>query len=68
MVELRLGEKSAGQFEDFIGTAQFLVLAFKGFDPFTFVGGHACSRTGIDFMLLHPGVERLGYAADLGGY
>jgi hypothetical protein len=31
-VELRLGEKSAGQLENLIGSAQFLVLSLQGFD------------------------------------
>ena len=67
-VELRLGKKSAGQFQDFIGTAQFLDLAFKGLDAITLVAGDAFAGTGINLTFFDPFVQGLGYATDLGRY
>ena len=59
------GEKSTGQFQDFIGTAQPLVFALKGLDAFTLIAGNAFAGTGINLAFFDPFVQGLGYAADL---
>ena len=66
-VELRLGKKSAGQFQDFIGTAQFLVLSLQGFDVLAFFTGDTLTQAGVDFQLANPFMQCLRNTADLGG-
>jgi hypothetical protein len=53
-VELRLGEKRAGQAQDFIILTQFPDLPFQLIDPLQFRRG--CSRTlaRITFVLTYP--------------
>ena len=65
-VELRLGKKSTGQLEDFIGTAQLLVLALQSFDTVTLFAGNAIAQPGVDFLFTDLFMQRLGDAADLG--
>ena len=65
-VELRLGEKRAGQLQNLIGFAQLAHLAFEILDALGLGSRDAFALAGIDFVLLHLGMQRLGHAADLG--
>jgi hypothetical protein len=47
-VELRLGEKRAGQLENLIGSAQFLVLTLQSLDAFALFAGDAIAQAGIN--------------------
>lgn len=53
-VKFRLGEKRAGQLQDFIGLLQFFDLALQVFDPLHLGGGHACTAPRIDLITLYP--------------
>jgi hypothetical protein len=66
-VELRLGEKRAGQLQNLVGSAQFFDLALQLLDPLGFGCGDAFSRACIDFGTLDPLVQGLRHAANLGG-
>ena len=65
-VELRLGEKRAGQLENLIGSAQLLDLALQGLHVRTFLCAQAFAYPGVNLLLLDPVVKRLRHAADLG--
>lgn len=64
-VEIRLGKKSTGQLQDFIGPAQFLDLALQRLYAFVLGLGGASPGAGIDLFTLGPLGERLRNAADL---
>ena len=64
---LRLGKKSTRQLQDFVGPAQFLVLALQLLDTLRLCGSNAVAHAGIDLHALDPFIERLRYAANLWG-
>ena len=66
-VELRLGEKRAGQLQDLVGFAQLLVLAFKFLQALQVGRRDAGPGAVVDLIALDPFVEGLRHAADLGG-
>ena len=53
-VELRLGEKRAGQLQNLIGSAQLPVLSLQGLELLAFVGGHALTLARVHLRLLDP--------------
>src|SRR5690606_9703060 len=64
-VELRLGEKSAGQLQDLVGPPQLLDLTLQFLDPLSLVGCDAFAHPGVDLRALDPVQQRLRHAADL---
>jgi len=65
-VELRPGEKCAGQLDDLVGLAQLLLLAVEPLQALRLAGGNALARTRGDLGTLDPLDERLRHAADFG--
>ena len=64
-VELRLGEKSAGDLEDFVGSLELTNLALQFLDAgISGRGRGGCRRS----CLPNPTAQRLGGAADLAGH
>ena len=61
------GQKSAGQLQYLVGSAQLLDLALKRLHTFMLGRGGAGPGAASDFVALDPFVQRLGHAADLGG-
>jgi DNA-binding MarR family transcriptional regulator len=61
-----LGKKSAGQFQDLVGPAQFVVLALQFLHTLRFGGSDAVAHAHIDLHAFDPFIERLRYAANLG--
>lgn len=65
--ELRLGEKRAGQLQDLVGLAQLAVLSLQVFDALGICCRDVVTLAGINFLLTHPGVQRLRHTANLLG-
>ena len=64
---LRLGEKTTGQLQNFIGTAKPLVLTVKRLDAFTLVAADAFAHR-IQSHFFDTFLQGKGHAADLGRY
>ena len=67
-VELRLGEKRAGQLLYLVGSAQLLDLTFKFLHSLDLTARNAFAHACINLRALDPFVQRLRHAANLGGY
>ena len=61
-----LGKNS--QFQNLVGPAQLLDLAFQRLDAFTLFGAGAVMGAAVDPVLSHSFVQRLRHTADLRGY
>lgn len=64
-VELRLGEKRACQLEDFVGLAQFSVLAFEFIESIFVRRGRALARDAVNLVFAHSFVQCVRNTADL---
>ena len=62
-----LAKKSTRQLQNFVGLAQFLVLALQLLHTLHLGSSDAVAHTGIDLYALDPFIERLRHVANLGG-
>ena len=66
-VELRLGKISARLAQDLVGLPKLAVLAFQSLQLCRHIRGNTGAHTTVALGLLHPLMQRLRRAADLGG-
>jgi hypothetical protein len=64
-VELRLGEKRAGQAKDLVGPTKLLVLPLQRLDALFLRTGWAFPATSIPLVLANPAANRLSGATNL---
>ena len=60
-----LSKKRAGQFQYLVGPAQFLDLAFQGFDAIALLAGNAITHASVHLLFANPSMQGLGNAPDL---
>src|SRR5690606_1683458 len=66
-VELRLGKIRARLAQDLVGLSKLAVLALQGLEFRRHIRGNSGANATVALRLLHPLMQRLRRAADLGG-